>query len=210
MTQVAVNGKPNRKQRRAHLQPAGRAKPPEVQLYEARRRGRSLDHLLATLCSAWWADLVSWGGAYLPNIKCGCNACLRRRQWPSHYVGSVGIAWECFLEKRRQELWDLEPEEPPRLDEEQARQLELHATSRRRMWSPGHGRPKRILATNTFKYIRVRLCENCGGDKAVSDKGRYCAVCEASVRKTLTEDDGWAQERIDKWVMGDDSVLEDE
>lgn len=196
-----VSAKPNRKQRRSHLQPAGRDKPPEVIRYEALKRARSIEHLMTTLCSAWWADFVGFGGRYLPNIKCFCTACQSRRQWPSRYVGSAGVSWECFLEHRVVD----EEESYPRMTEATAAESGLHHGPARRLWRNRTGRAKRN-GHDAVKYVPIRACENCIPGMAQKNS-RYCAPCEASVRQTLLED-GWSQVRIDKWVSGDDSAME--
>jgi hypothetical protein len=211
---VLAGKPPNRKKRRAKLQAPGRRvvlvepEPSSTeQIYQALRESREHDRLLAILCSPWWAWWVVYrNGAYLPNTACTCRKCRGERKFPNYYSGwrpiqpnradvSKWMSYECWLAKHEPAEGDSQP-----ISEAEARDRGLHVAPSGRLWNSRTG------LRRGREIVVMRVCENCDEKARI---GRvYCQACEQSVRATLVED-GWAPSRIEKWVRGDESALED-
>ena len=117
--------------------------------------------LLKWLISEWWAYEVALRGmiAYLPATACTCRKCRNAgRRWPSTHVGSVGVSYDCFLERQA-----LPHVERARMTEGEA--LSEGLTIIKRI-GPRAPKPAPVL---------VAGCEMCEGLRVKGD--RYCLAC---------------------------------
>jgi hypothetical protein len=125
-----------------------------------------LARLRRKMCSEYWARFVAHGGSPSPRTRCKCLSCHQLQvRWPSVYVGSVGLSYECYLDlvvsRQRRSTGRIQS-----LTEDEARAAGLALVRSRK-------RPKPAL---------VGACQRCGQPRP---KGRrFCSACE---RKTLAE-----------------------